>query len=99
MWSEQGLGDAIQFSRYLPLLDAAGIPYLFLTRPSLMTLFRDWFGLGDRVQEVGSTDQSTDDRPHVALMSCLDSLGLSFTLFQIYVLISVVVFPFALSSR
>ena len=69
VWSEQGLGDAIQFSRYLPLLDAAGIPYLFLTRPSLMTLFRDWFGLGDRVQEVGSTDQSTDDRPHVALMS------------------------------
>ena len=52
VWSEQGLGDAIQFCRYLRCLDSAGIPFLFLTRPSLMTLFRDWFGLGDRVQRL-----------------------------------------------
>ena len=69
VWSEQGLGDAIQFFRYLPLLDAAGIPFLFLTRPSLLDLFRDWGGLGDRVQEIGSTDPLNDERPHVALMS------------------------------
>ena len=69
VWSEQGLGDAIQFSRYLNYLDAADIPFVFLTRPSLMTLFREWSGLGDRVQELGSTDPLNDDRPHVALMS------------------------------
>ena len=69
VWCEQGLGDAIQFSRYLLLLDAASVPFLFLTRPSLLTLFRDWFDLGDRVQEIGSTDPSSDNRPHVALMS------------------------------
>ena len=69
VWSEQGLGDAIQFCRYLSCLDAAGIPFLFLTRPSLIKLFRDWFGLGDRVQEIGSTDPDGDSRPHVALMS------------------------------
>ena len=69
VWSEQGLGDAIQFSRYLALLDAANIPYVFLTRPSLMSLFRDWLGLGERVQEIGSTDPLTDNRPHLALMS------------------------------
>ena len=69
VWSEQGLGDAIQFSRYLKLLEASGIPFLFLTRPSLVTLFRDWFNLGESVQEMGSTDPSNDNRPHVALMS------------------------------
>ena len=69
VWSEQGLGDAIQFCRYLNLLDAAGIPFVFLTRPSLMTLMRDWTGLGDRVQALDSTDPDADTRPHVALMS------------------------------
>jgi len=69
VWSEQGLGDAIQFCRYLKLLDAAAIPYVFLTRPSLMTLMRDWTGLGERVQLIGSTDPEADTRPHVALMS------------------------------
>ena len=63
VWSEQGLGDAIQFSRYLYLLEAAEIPFLFLTRPSLINLFREWFDLGDRVQEIGSTTPSDDQRP------------------------------------
>ena len=46
LWSvEQGLGDAIQFCRYLNLLDVAGIPFVFLTRPSLISLMRDWTGL------------------------------------------------------
>ena len=36
--------------RYLNLLDAVGIPFVFLTRPSLITLMRDWTGLGDRVR-------------------------------------------------
>ena len=69
VWSEQGLGDAIQFCRYLNLLEAAGIPFVFLTRPSLITLMRDWTGFGERVQSLDSTNPSTDTRSHVALMS------------------------------
>ena len=69
VWSEQGLGDAIQFCRYLNLLDAAGIPFIFLTRPSLIKLMRDWTGLGDRVQALDSTEPRCDTRSHVALMS------------------------------
>ena len=34
-----------------------------------MKLMRDWTGLGERVQELGSTDPKIDNRPHVALMS------------------------------
>ena len=71
VWSEQGLGDAIQFCRYLNLLDAAGIPFIFLTRPSLIKLMRDWTGLGDRVQALDSTEPRCDTRSHVALMSLL----------------------------
>ena len=69
VWSEQGLGDVIQFCRYLNLLDAAGIPFVFLTRPSLIKLMRLWMGLGDRVQALDSTNPSCDSRPHVPLMS------------------------------
>ena len=46
VWSEQGLGDAIQFCRYLFLLQASGIPFVFFTRSSLLQLLRDWTGLG-----------------------------------------------------
>ena len=69
VWSEQGMGDAIQFCRYLHLLDAASIPFLFLTRPSLVPLMKEWTGYPDRVQPFGTVDQVNDQRPHVALMS------------------------------
>ena len=44
VWSEQGMGDVIQFCRYLHLLEAASIPFVFLTRPCLVSLVRgmDW---------------------------------------------------------
>ena len=69
VWSEQGMGDSIQFCRYLALLDAAGVPFVFLTRPSLLELQRLWTGLGERIQPLGSTQPASDKRPHVALMS------------------------------
>ncbi|MCP9775647.1 tetratricopeptide repeat protein [Cyanobium sp. WAJ14-Wanaka] len=69
VWSEQGLGDSIQFCRYLNLLEASGVPYLFLARRQMLKLFKDWTGLGERVLPLGSTDPATDQRPHLALMS------------------------------
>jgi tetratricopeptide (TPR) repeat protein len=69
VWSEQGMGDSIQFCRYLALLDAAGVPFIFFTRPCLLRLQRVWTGLGERIQPLGSTDVATEQRPHVALMS------------------------------
>ena len=69
VWSEQGMGDVIQFCRYLHLLDAASISFVFLTRPCLVSLIREWTGYGERVLPFGSFDRTADKRPHVALMS------------------------------
>ena len=69
VWSEQGMGDSIQFCRYLALLDAAGVPFVFLTRPCLLELQRTWTGLGQRVQSLDGKDSANDQRPHLALMS------------------------------
>ena len=69
VWSEQGLGDAIQFGRYLGLLAAANIPFELRCRKPLFTLFRDWFGLGERaVLQTNCTDPH-DIRPHISLLS------------------------------
>ena len=69
VWSEQGLGDAIQFGRYLPLLEAAGIPYEFRCRKPLLDLFRNWFCLGNRVLPETHYTDPIDLRPHCSLLS------------------------------
>lgn len=79
VWSEQGLGDAIQFGRYLPILEVAGIPYEFRCRQPLLRLFREWFGLGDRaVAETHRTDPE-DRRPHCSLLSLPHLFGSELT--------------------
>jgi tetratricopeptide (TPR) repeat protein len=69
VWSEQGMGDAIQFGRYLALLDAAGVPYEFRSRAPLLRLFQQWFGCGERALTQDSRTDQGDSRPQIALMS------------------------------
>lgn len=69
VWCEQGVGDAIQFSRYLALLDAAGVPVEFRVRSSLVKLFQRWTGLGARVIEETDEINANDQRPQISLMS------------------------------
>jgi tetratricopeptide (TPR) repeat protein len=40
--SEQGLGDMLQFARYLPMVKERGGRVIFETRAALIELFRDW---------------------------------------------------------
>jgi len=69
VWCEQGMGDAIQFIRYLALLDAAGVAFEFRCRQPLLTLFQTWTGLQNRaVVETGQLDQA-DLRPQIPLLS------------------------------
>ena len=69
VWSEQGLGDSIQFVRYLHLLKAADVPFLFVARDSLFSLMMNWLGLSNHVIHSTSLPDSLDQRPHVPLMS------------------------------
>ena len=69
VWSEQGLGDSIQFVRYLYLLRASDVPFLFVARDSLFSLLSKWTGLSNHVICATDLDPATDQRPHVPLMS------------------------------
>jgi len=70
VWCEQGLGDAIQFCRYIYLLEAAQVPFVLLGRVQLLSLLQQWTGFGAKVlPPKGTTPEPIDIRPHVALMS------------------------------
>ena len=44
VFSEQGLGDALQFSRYIPLLAATGARVIFEVQQRLLELMQPWEG-------------------------------------------------------
>ena len=69
VWSEQGLGDSIQFVRYLHLLQAAGIPFLFVARDSLFSLLSKWTGLSKYIIRSSDLPEGPDQRCHLPLMS------------------------------
>ena len=55
VWSEQGMGDSIQFFRYLFLLEAADIPFEFHSRPQLIALFKQWSPFPEKIVPERST--------------------------------------------
>ncbi len=69
VWCEQGIGDAIQFIRYVALLDAAGINYIVQVRQSLYDLFRDWLNIQDRLVLEGCLTDNQKKLPHISVMS------------------------------
>jgi tetratricopeptide (TPR) repeat protein len=66
VYSEQGLGDTIQFARFLPELARRGAKLTFLCHPNLMRLFKP---LGAQFEIVGSTDRDRRFDFQCALMS------------------------------
>ncbi len=69
VWSEQGMGDAIQFCRYLYLLEQSSIPFVFVARKSLFTLMKNWLPYSEKVVQEKTWDPKSDSRSQIALMS------------------------------
>lgn len=63
---EQGLGDTIQFSRYIPLLEERGANVLFAPQKQLQRLLS---GISDSCVIVGVNDASLDFAVHSPLLS------------------------------
>lgn len=75
VWSEQGLGDAIQFVRYLYLLKSIGLRPILATRPLLVRLFQDWLQPSVLVIDDVQVDIRNDQRPHLAMLSLPHLIG------------------------
>lgn len=69
IWTEQGIGDAIQFFRYLPLLQALNIPFAFATRSILVPLFRHWGPANLQILDDSNLDEPWSSAPHCPLLS------------------------------
>lgn len=63
--SEQGMGDHIQFLRYLPLVKERGGRVIFKCRPELIRLFKDYKGIDVLIEE--SSFNETDIKPEVCI--------------------------------
>lgn len=89
IWAEQGLGDTIQFSRYLVLLSQLHISFEFHCQKELISLFRDWFLFPLNVQPLECQPRFHRSNLHSPLMSLpfifateLYSIPSSFPLFK-----------------
>lgn len=61
VWEEEGFGDAIQFSRYIPKLLELGAKIIFEVRPELLELFQSFEGVSflNKGDEVNGVDYQT----------------------------------------
>ncbi len=57
LYAEQGLGDAIQFARFVPLLAAPDVRVVFEVHPQLVTIMRTLEGVADVIPLWSKTPQ------------------------------------------
>lgn len=75
IWSEQGIGDSIQFCRYLPVLKAMGLNFSFSTRSSLSALLSHWVPEDCCIVDERKLPEELKVVPHAALLSLPYLLG------------------------
>jgi Flp pilus assembly protein TadD len=76
VWSEQGLGDTLQFVRYLPILAARGVRIVFHCQPELLRLFGSFPGTTE-IGPIGGPLPAADF--HAPLLSLPYRLGTTMT--------------------
>ena len=69
VWAEQGLGDAIQFSRYLAMLEAAGVVFEFHCQKELLRLMEQWFQPRVPIKLLQPGSDDAEQRIHCPLLS------------------------------
>jgi tetratricopeptide (TPR) repeat protein len=74
VYSEQGMGDTLQFARLIPLVAAKGARIVFDCAPELIRLFADFPGIAE-LHPDGSALPKADF--HVPLMSLMNRLGIT----------------------
>jgi Tfp pilus assembly protein PilF len=74
IYAEQGLGDTIQFARFLPMVAERGARIVFDAPPELFRMFAGFPGIAE-LRKVGAPLPQTDF--HLPLMSLANRLGIS----------------------
>lgn len=77
VWAEQGVGDTLQFARYVRLLEAKGARVLVEAQPAAVRLLRD-SGIGTEVRAQGADWRDVAPDYHCALMSLPYRLGTTY---------------------
>lgn len=75
IWSEQGIGDMIQFVRFIGVLQALELPVAFASRKPLIPLFKQWLIEAVPVLDQDDLPAEWQQAPHLPLMSLPALLG------------------------
>lgn len=77
IWAEQGFGDSIQFSRYVPMVHELGHTVIFETEPHLLSLFKQLEQRFDRLTVISRQKTPPDHDSHIPLLSLPAAFGTS----------------------
>jgi len=69
VYSEQGLGDSIQFVRYLPMLKEKGAYIIFECSEYLFQLLKDFKGYDQRIDTSNVSEDELDYDYHIPILS------------------------------
>ena len=67
--AEQGLGDTIQFIRYLPMVRARGGYVIFKCQPDLFRLLRNYKGFDEIIERIPANETAVQFDVHISLLS------------------------------
>ena len=67
--AEQGLGDTIQFVRYLPMVRARGGYVIFKCQPDLLRLLRNYKGFDEIIEQIPTNESAVQFDVHIPLLS------------------------------